>query len=108
MLLTRSPKVDDGDELDGVRGEIGSGSRCWSWLWSDGSMPRSGARGGSALDIEKLKGNLVLRLPLNTSKGLQIYPNLTAGTSGTTSWTSYRSHLTTKGMVSQCGCCSST
>jgi hypothetical protein len=32
MLLTRSPKVDDGDELDGVRGEIGSGSRCWSWL----------------------------------------------------------------------------
>jgi hypothetical protein len=47
MSLTRSPKVDDGNEFDGVRGEFGSGSRCWSWLCSGGSMAGSGAGSGS-------------------------------------------------------------
>jgi hypothetical protein len=47
MSLTRSPKVDDGDEFDGVRGEFGSGSRYWSWLCSGGSMAGSGAGSGS-------------------------------------------------------------
>jgi hypothetical protein len=32
MLLMRSPKVDDGDELNGVKEETGNGSRCWSWF----------------------------------------------------------------------------